>query len=121
MKLSNQQISALAKNIADEIKAPIGEFNKQVLNSVEYLEFDKIDKTCIELKLLFLGNSSKQVNSLINSMCNQLRNDHFESILLRSPDFGYDNHKIQNDIILKTIEVENLQELIESIKLKYLG
>ena len=59
------------------------------------------------------------VNYQVNQIISKIKNDYFKDKLISPPSFGYDNVDIINDIILGTIEYDNLEELINNLSEKY--
>ena len=116
MKLSKQQVEAIASKIKKNVVEPINRHNDNIKNSFEYVEFEKLNKDCLKLKeLLSIYNADYQLNQII---C-KIKSDYFKDKLILLPNFGYDNCDIINDIIIGTIEYENLEELINGLSKKY--
>ena len=116
MKLSKQQVEAIASKIKKQVVDPINHYNSEIRNSKEYIDFETTNKDCIKLKTL-LANYS--VDYKINQIISKIKNDYFKDRFISTPNFGYDNIDIINDIILGTIEYDNLDELINSLSEKY--
>ena len=116
MKLSKQQVEAIASKIKKNVVEPISQHNNDIRNSVEYTDFENIDEKCIKLKELLAGHG---VDYQIHQIISKIKTDHFKDKLVSTPNFGYDNVDIINDIILGTIEYDNLDELINSLSEKY--
>ena len=116
MKLSKQQVEAIASKIKKNVVEPINQHNNAIRNSVEYTDFENINKDCIKLKALL---ANYEVNYQVNQIISKIKNDYFKDKLISPPNFGYDNVDIINDIILGTIEYDNLDELINSLSEKY--
>jgi len=116
MKLSKQQVEAIASKIKKNVVKPINQHNNDIRNLVEYTDFENLNKDCVKLKAL-LANYG--VDYQINQIISKIKNDYFKDKLISPPNFGYDNCDIINDIIIGTIEYENLEELINSLSEKY--
>ena len=116
MKLSKQQVEAIASKIKKNVVEPINQHNNAIRNSVEYTDFENINEKCIKIKNLLSGHG---VDYQLNQIICKIKNDYFKDILISPPNFGYDNVDIINDIILGTIEYDNLDELINSLSEKY--
>ena len=116
MKLSKQQVEAIAAKIKKNVVEPINQHNNEVRNSVEYTDFENINKDCLKLKALL---ANYEVSYQINQIISKIKNDYFKDRFISTPNFGYDNVDIINDIILGTIEYDNLDELINSLSEKY--
>ena len=116
MKLSKQQIEAIASKIKKNVVEPINQHNNEIRNSVEYTDFENINKDCLKLKSLL---ANYDVNYQINQIISKIKSDYFKDKLISPPSFGYDNVDIINDIILGTIEYDNLDELINNLSKKY--
>jgi hypothetical protein len=116
MKLNKQQVEAIASKIKKNVIDPISQYNNDIRNSVEYTDFENLNEKCIKLKELL---SNLGVDYQINQIICKIKNDYFKDKLISPPNFGYDNCDIINDIILGTIEYDNLDELINSLSEKY--
>lgn len=116
MKLSKQQVEAIASKIKKNVVEPINQHNNEIRNSVEYTEFENLNKDCIKLRAL-LG--SYDVDYHVNQIISKIKNDYFKEKFISTPSFGRDNCDIINDIILGTIEYDNLEELINNLSEKY--
>ena len=116
MKLSKQQVEAIASKIKKNVVEPINQHNNEIRNSVEYTEFENSNKDCLKLKSLL---ANYDVNYHVNQIISKIKNDYFKDKFISIPNFGYDNCDIINDIILGTIEYDNLEELINNLSAKY--
>ena len=116
MKLSKQQVEAIAAKIKKNVVDPINQRNNEVRNSVEYIEFENLNDDCIKLRALL---NKYSVDYHVNQIISKIKNDYFKDRFLPTPNFGYDNVDIINDIILGTIEYDNLDELINNLAAKY--
>ena len=116
MKLSKQQVEAIAAKIKKNVVDPINQHNNAIRNSVEYIDFENLNKDCIKLRVLL---DKYSVNYQVNQIISKIKSDYFKDRFLSTPNFGYDNVDIINDIILGTIEYDNLDELINSLSEKY--
>lgn len=116
MKLTKMQVSALADKIINEIKQPIIDSNKAIKESKAYKEFDKRKDCQTIIKLL----SRKGVNSeahYVRNLINDMRDNHFADKVKTIPYIS--RSSIENEIIVSTIEHDDLDSLIQSIKDKY--
>ena len=116
MKLNKQQIEAIASKIKKNVVDPINQHNNAIRNSVEYIDFENLNKDCIKLRVLL---DKYSVNYQVNQIIFKIKSDYFKDRFLSTPNFGYDNVDIINDIILGTIEYDNLDELIGKLSEKY--
>ena len=122
MKLSNKQIVALTDKIISELEAPYRKYNKDIENSSEYINFISENKDCKELfkiasKYSTNSNSCCSVMGYIKTAQNLIKTEYFKDKFLKYPRFSHSN--IENEITLATIECDNLDSLIESIKSKF--
>lgn len=115
MKLSNQQIDALASKIRKEITTPAYKFNEEVRKTEEYKTFTETDKDCIIIKQLQekYGLESYYTNTSID----RIKNDYFKNSFKRIPEVSLG--EIRDEIVLETIEATNLDELITKITAKF--
>jgi hypothetical protein len=116
MKLNKQQIEAIASKIKKNVVDPISQHNNAIRNSIEYTDFENLNTECIKLKAL-LANYG--VDYQVNQIISKIKNDYFKDKLISPPNFGYDNVDIINDIVIGTIEYDNLDELINNLSEKY--
>lgn len=116
MKLSKQQIEAIASKIKKNVVEPINQHNKDIRDSVEYTDFEVVNKDCVSLRILL---DKYSVDYQINQIISKIKNEYFKDRFLPTPNFGYNNEDIINDIILGTIEYDNLNELIDNLSKKY--
>ena len=116
MKLSKQQIEAIASKIKKNVVEPINQHNDDIRNSVEYTDFESINKDCVKIRSLL---DNYNVDYQINQIISKIKSDYFKDKLISPPSFGYNNCDIINDIILGTIEYDNLEELINNLSEKY--
>ena len=114
MKLTNSQINALAEKIVDEyykeVITPIIEYNNGIINSNAYSNFIANNKLCQELE-----SYRKIANGTVDSMQRYIRQIAFESEFKPVP-MRLRSDTIRNEIILATIEIDNLDDLITKIK-----
>ena len=116
MKLSKQQVEAIASKIKKQVVDPINHYNSEIRNSKEYINFENTNKDIIALKKLCeKHNVEYHANQIISS----IKKEHFKDSFMPLPEFGYNNCTITNDIILGTIEYDNLDELINNLAAKY--
>ena len=116
MKLSKQQVEAIASKIKKQVVDPINNYNREIRNSKEYIDFETTNKDCIAINKIGEKYDETYYSRQIIS---KIKNEYFENVLMPLPSFGYDNSDIINDIILGTIEYDNLDELINNLSAKY--
>lgn len=116
MKLSKQQVEAIASRVRKNVIDPINKYNNAIRNSAHYINFENVDRDCIELKALL---DRHEVSYQVNQIISKIKSDYFKDKFIQPPSFGYDNIDIINDIVLGTIEHDNLDELISSLTEKY--
>lgn len=122
MKLSNKQIEALANKIISELEAPYLKYNKDIENSSEYINFTSENKDCKELfkiasKYSTDYDSCYSVVGFIKSAQSLIKTEYFKDKFLKIPRLNLSD--VENEITLATIECDNLDSLIESIKSKF--
>ena len=115
MKLNKQQISALAKKITTEINSPIKKHNKAIMDSEEYTNFFETCPDCIELSRIQEKYDLSDYN--IRSMQSRIRNYFFDSKLIK--EYNISSSKVEEDIIIETIEDVSVEELINKLIEKY--
>lgn len=113
IKLSNQQVLALVSKIKNELSAPIKEHNQKIFDSEEYKNFITTNEDCILYKSL----SQKYKFDYLESRLETIRKTHFKDSLRDLPYIP--DRDIENEIILATIDSENLQSLIKSVSEKF--
>ena len=116
MKLSKQQVEAIASKIKKQVVDPINYYNSEIKNSKEYIDFETTNKDCIAINKICEKHDDTYYSRQIIS---KIKNKYFENMFMPLPSFGYDNCDIINDIILGTIEYDNLDELIGKLSEKY--
>lgn len=114
MKITKVQLNALASEIADSIKQEINTHNQLVYSSEEYLNFFNNDD-CEMIKLLANGYGVPESNT--NIFLASLRTNHFKDRIKYLPHYLQTN--IEREIIIKTIEGDDLTDIISQIKLKF--
>lgn len=120
MKLSNKQVEVLANKIISELKAPYLKRIKDIENSSEYINFISENEDCKELSKIaskYSTGSYYSVDGFIKSAQNLIKTEYFKDKFLEVPRLN--PLDIENEIILATIECDNLDSLIESIKFKF--
>lgn len=115
MKLSNQQIDALASKIRKEIVAPAQKTNDELRNAKEYTTFTETDKDCITL--VQLQEKYDLETYYTKSSLERIKSKHFKNYFKSVPCVSVD--EIRDEIILETIEATNLDELITKITEKF--
>ena len=116
MKLSKRQVEAIASKIKKQVVDPINHYNSEIKNSKEYIDFETTNKDCIAINKICEKYDEAYYSSQIIS---KIKNKYFENMFMPLPFFGYNNCDIINDIILGTIEYDNLDELINNLSAKY--
>jgi hypothetical protein len=121
MKLNKIQIQAISKKIETELFDCIKKNNDTIINSNEYVNFYKKDKICIQIIKLFPNcikeNLAYGYEDYHASMLIKCRRDAFFKNKFKSRHYGI--REIENELIMSSIEVSNLQELIDNIKSKF--
>lgn len=115
MKLNKQQISALAKKITTEINAPVKKHNKAIMDSEEYINFFETCPDCIELSRLEEKYNLDDYN--IRSMQGRIRSYFFGPRFIK--EYNISSSKVEEDIIIETIEDVSVEELINRLIEKY--
>lgn len=114
MKITKVQFNALSDEIYDAINGEIQAGNKIVYESEEYLNFFD-NEDCEMIKLLADGYGVAE--STTNSFLASLRTMHFKNRIKYTS--AYLREKIERELIIKTIECDDLTEIISQIKLKF--
>lgn len=119
MKLSNAQVGALASKIKKELKEkyqdPIYAANAAIRESDEYKNFFELNEDCIMLQAISDRWNIRSYRT--NDTMNEIRSAYFETILKNIPSFN--TEAIENEIHLATIDVQNIDELIEKVAEKF--
>lgn len=115
MKLNKQQISALAKKITTEINAPVKKHNKAIMDSEEYTNFFETCPDCIELSRI--KEKYDLSENTIHSIQNRIRICFFDSKFMK--EYNIYSCKVEEDIIIETIEDVSVEELINKLIEKY--
>lgn len=134
MKLTNQQINALASKIYNEIRSEVRKYNDTLQTDEKFIEWRRSNEDIEEILKDAIIACSNVVN---NPQFEIIANYHFETIAeyglkdieykmkrifektLILKDYPTEN-TLKNDIILSTIECDNLEDMIEAIKKKYI-
>jgi len=110
-QLSKIQVNALAKKITLELNSIVNEKNSLVVKSDEYVNFFKNDPDCIILSEI--GNKYNMNDYYISNYQQAIRNKKFrKSIILEL----FTVSQVENEIILETIDCDNINEVISKIK-----
>ena len=129
MKLNNQQVSALADKIYKQVSDKINKENKQLDKLADFNKWKKENKPIVDA-LTEAVNSCKQYVKLANitysyndflrvsevSIEKELKSKFKEGVEYRKYP---DQYSIKQDIILETIECENLDSIITKLVDKY--
>ena len=115
IKLSKVQIEALASKIISDIKRPVIEYNKSIENSDEYKLFFERNEDCIELQRI--QKKYKLDSYDINRLQGYIRTKEFEGKFKPVPHVN--QGAVETEIILMTIESEDLNKLIEAVSNKF--
>ena len=134
MKLTNQQVNALASKIYNEIRSEVKKYNDTLQTEEKFIKWRKRNKYIEDILKDAIIACSNMVN---NPQYKPILNYHFETIAEYGlKDIEYKMKRIfketialkdyptetmlKNDIILSTIECDNLDDIIETIKKKYI-
>lgn len=120
MKLSNQQVTALAEKIYKELSDSSREYNSEVQKKRN--EWIKKKLSLKENKSLrefyeYL-NGSYYKSSLIDYLQTKYKEE-YNKLPIECPR-QFSQYDVKNDIIIETINCENMEKLISKIKDKYL-
>ena len=133
MKLTKQQIDALAFKIHNEIRSEVIKYNDTLQTEEKFIKWRKSNKDIEEILTDAIIACSNMVH---NPQYKPISNYHFEAIAKYDLEDIEDKMKrifgksialknyptetmLKNDIILSTIECDNLDDIIETIKKKY--
>ena len=121
MKLTNQQIEALASRIQSELLKPFLDFNSSIKNSKEYKNFIIENKDCKELQKIcekYPKNSDRYTPlEQIKGVQEEIKYLYFKDKFKAVPSIS--RSSIEQEIILGTIDCEGLDKLIETVKSKF--
>ena len=134
MKLTKQQVDALAFKIYNEIRSEVIKYNDTLQTEEKFIKWRKSNKDIEETLEEAIFVCSNMVN---NPQYAPIITYHFEAIAKYDlKDIEYNMKRIfektlilkdyptetmlKNDIILSTIECDNLDDIIETIKKKYI-
>jgi len=119
MKLTNQQVNALASKIKTELIAqhctPINIANKAIMESNEYVEFTETNSDCVTIKNLRNKYNFSKYDT--DRMINQIKDNFFRSQFKEVPSFSL--NAIIDEIHLATIEIQNIDELVTKVAAKF--
>lgn len=116
MKLSNQQIDALALELRNNLIKPIREFNAKIYESEEYINFEKENEDCKTLEAIRIKNNI-DTSYQWTQMYGILKDTAFKSKLKTYDAMSYDI--IRREIILSTIDSSDLESLISKVSAKF--
>ena len=119
LKLTKDQRHALANKIAKEIKQPAIDFNKELKDSYEYKTFLDNNEDYIIASSLNIKYKNIFTDYNLSRLGKRILEEEFNDRLMKVSNVSTDS--IENDIILETIECDNLESLITKIKDKYLA
>lgn len=129
IRLNKEQVNALVDKIYNEIVevkiTPIEEYNKVMEKSINENDFEiqmSKDADLIKFKEIavrFGVNDDYYFRNIINAIISRNYRKYIKSISKEVPIYPV-KEKIKNEIILATIEADNLNDLTESIKNKFL-
>ena len=112
MKITNKQIGALSSKLVRDIRTRITEKNNIVILSDEYRNFSQIDEESLLIKEICSHHKISCENIL-----SSIRSDYFK---LQIEPYAHElNRKIEDDLIIRSIECENLDELMSEMIDKY--
>ena len=115
IKLSKTQIEALAVKIISDIKRPVIEYNKSIENSDEYKLFFERNEDCIQLTQICEKYNFDDYE--IKRLKNNIRYLTFKDAFKDVPSLS--QGAVEQEIILMTIESEDLSKLVEQVSLKF--
>ena len=120
MKLSNQQITALASRVYNDINSKRNKANAEILNKNNKIT-SKLLSTAARniLEDYFKITSPQYTQSSINSYIDSYIKNKYRDKLLPLQSNVISQKNIENEIIIETIECENLDELITKITKKF--
>lgn len=123
VNLNRDQIKALSEKISNEIREEITKYNRKLEEKISKILKKKLNLK--ENKTLLEYNNYCVKNDYIDNRVKQYLQKKYEDEIIK---FGKEKsyiynlqHLIKLDLIIETIECENLNELIEKIKIKYLS
>lgn len=134
MKLTTQQVNALTSKIYNEIRSEVIKYNNTLQAEEKFIKWRKSNEDIEEILKDAIIACSNVVN---NPQLEIIANYHFETIAgyglkdieykmkrifektLILKDYPTEN-TLKNDIILSTIECDNLDDIINNIKKKYI-
>lgn len=114
VELNRAQISSLANRIANELNLETKKTNEVVLGSQEYMDFDSTNPDSVLLREIALRNGLALNHSGLQSMIGSIKTNAFSNRIVKVR--YYSQSDIENEIILGTIDGENLSEICESVK-----
>lgn len=134
MKLTNQQVNALTSKIYNEIRSEVKKYNDTLQTDEKFIEWRRSNEDIEQILKDAIIACSNVVN---NPQFEIIANYHFETIAgYGLKDIEYKMKRIfektialkdyptqimlKNDIILSTIECDDLDSIIENIKSKYI-
>lgn len=118
MKLNNTQIKALASKISQEIAAVHNAKNKEIDNEIAKTVNRIVAKNELFKTML---NSKIMNNAIIISFLKTQFPDKFAHIEEKTIYNSYHSeNKIKDEIVLQTIETDDVQELINNVKNKFI-
>lgn len=115
IKLSKVQIEALASKIISDIKRPVIEYNKSIENSDEYKLFFERNEDCIQLTQICKKYDLDDYE--LKRLKNNIRFLTFKNAFKSVPSLS--QGAVEQEIILMTIESEDLSKLVEQVSLKF--
>lgn len=126
MKLSNQQVSALADRIYEQVKKEVDVYNKNLASDDKFKVWKKNNKELVSIITNAIeycklwekkGDPSYYVNNIARLNVEENLESEFKGALETK---SYPNtNSIKSDIILETIECENLESIITKLVDKY--
>jgi len=134
MKLTNQQVNALTSKIYNEIRSEVKKYNDTLQTDEKFIEWRRSNEDIEQILKDAIIACSNVVN---NPQFEIIANYHFEAIAKYDLKDIEDKMKrifqntialknyptetmLKNDIILSTIECDNLEDIIKTIKNKYI-
>ena len=114
LKLTKDQISALARTIRSEITEPAAEHNARIRASEEYINFEEENEDCIAIRIIA---EKYDVTQYASGFISIIKRKYFEDKFISTANISIE--KIEDSITLKTIECDNIQDIISSVKSKF--
>ena len=116
IKLSKVQTEALATKIIRDIQQPTIDFNAKIVASEEYKNFYKTNPDCIAIQKIAKKYGSETYHA--NYLMEEIKKSVFKDQLKSVPHVK--QAMVEEEIILLTIDCEDLPKLIETVSKKFI-